>query len=1037
MAPRTFRRSSLWFVSLVCLLACLTNQRVFAQAETEKRRFDVSEGYAINTLKEAAQQAEVEFIFSADLVKGVRTSSIQGMYAPLEAFSLMLAETSLEVLQHQKTGVYAIAKVSDMQIPKSEPKPIDETKMNAKKNNWLTTLAAVLTLGVVTGQPEISAQEETEGSIVELEKFVVTGYRASLLRASEMKKNADQVLDAVSAEDIGKLPDPTVADALQRITGIQLTRQDNEGREVSVRGLSSFFTKVTMNGVGIVPGAASDDSDGLDVGLLPADLISSLEVFKSPTAKQVEGGVGGTVNIRTARPLELDRHSLYTGRLRMNYESLEGSMTPDASFQIARVINEDFGILFGVQHSNRKYRRDAYHDDRSGGFRTDFGDVNGDGENDLNPEKTRTRYNQRENDATTYNLTLQWQPHDDLNFTFDAMVSDKDRFRQFGQNEVRWRDMDDALVRAEVDENNTVVEAEFSEVVVRTRDRVRIDPEQLDIFNFGAEYKISDRLSSTATVSYTENTSQEFTRGDAEIRRSSIVLPEGQTFGYRLSGGDAGFSFINEGGFAFNDPNLFSLSNPDSSPRFADGGSFDLYHHEQATAQIDFTYEMEGFLQDIEFGTRWFDRDEARNRPGHRFTGEIEDVLSVYRNLKTTPSDYGDTLGIDGFDPFVYPDSREAYKIATDAGLWEPTLDRTDRLFEDNYTAATEALAGYAQGNFSGVMSTVPYRGNFGIRFVDTDFQSTGVKVINDRDFTADVFLQELVTEGNSYAEALPSANIAFNVTDNTIFRVALARVMKRPRPEDTRAAFNIDGIEFEEDGSITPDTEPYEAFNGNPELDPFVADQIDVSLEYYSDDGGTLSAGYFYKKVKDLTAFDTDFNVADIEIRNPMTQQLETVRVSLSSPINLDGTIKGFELSATQFFEFLPAPLDGLGLQANFTYTDAEDENGNVVGGTSEQVYNVIGFYEKKNLGIRLAYNFRDKFNDSPNRGITGRWTDAHNRLDLSAFYKLNDQLMITLEGINLTDEGYRSFLDGFENRINTYEQTGTRWLAGIRFKY
>lgn len=446
---------------------------------------------------------------------------------------------------------------------------------------------------------------------------------------------------------------------------------------------------------------------------------------------------------------------------------------------------------------------------------------------------------------------------------------------------------------------------------------------------------------------------------------------------------------------------------------------------------------MEGFLQDIEFGTRWFDRDEARNRPGHRFTGEIEDVLSVYRTLKTTPSDYGDTLGIDGFDPFVYPDSREAYKIATDAGLWEPTLDRTDRLFEDNYTAATEALAGYVQGNFSGVMSTVPYRGNFGIRFVDTDFQSTGVKVINDRDFTADVFLQELVTEGNSYAEALPSANIAYNVTDNTIFRVALARVMKRPRPEDTRAAFNIDGIEFEEDGTITPDTEPYEAFNGNPELDPFVADQIDISLEYYSDQGGSLSAGYFYKKVKDLTAFDTDFNVADIEIRNPMTQQLETVRVSLSSPINLDGTIKGFELSATQFFEFLPAPLDGLGLQANFTYTDAEDENGNVVGGTSEQVYNVIGFYEKKNLGIRLAYNFRDKFNDSPNRGITGRWTDAHNRLDLSAFYKLNEQLMITLEGINLTDEGYRSFLDGFENRINTYEQTGTRWLAGIRFKY
>ena len=721
----------------------------------------------------------------------------------------------------------------------------------------------------------------------------------------------------------------------------------------------------------------------------------------------------------------------------MNYESLQGSATPDASFQIARVINEDFGILFGFQGAKRKYRRDAYHDDRAGGFRTDFGDVNGDGERDLNPEKTRTRYNERENDTTNFNLTLQWRAHDDLILTFIAMVSDKDRFRQFGQNEVRWHEMDDALVRGIVDENNTVVEAEFSEVHVRSRNSVRFDPEQLDIFNFGAEYRISDRLRSAASVSYTDNTSQEFTRGNAEIRRSNIVLPDGQTFGYRLSGGDAGFSFINEGGFAFNDPDLFSLSVPDASPIFAAGGSFDLYNHEQAAAQIDFTYEMEGLFQDIEFGARWFDRDESRNRPGHVFTGEIEDVLSVHRNLRTAPGDYGDLLGIDGFEPFVYPDAWQAYNIANDAGLIDPEIERTDRLFKDNYTAATEALAGYVQANFSGVISTVPYRGNLGIRFVDTDFQSTGVKVVNDRDFTADVFLQELVTERNSYAEALPSANIAFNVTDNTILRLALARVMRRPRPEDTRAAFNINEIGFEQDGTLIPDPEPYEAFNGNPELDPFVADQIDLSLEYYSNQGGTLSAGYFYKKVKDLTAFDTDFNVADIEIHNPLNQQLETVRVSLSSPINLDGTIKGFELSATQFFEFLPAPFDGFGLQANFTYTDAQDENGNVVGGTSEQVYNVIGFYEKKDFGIRLAYNFRDKFNDSPNRGITGRWTDAHNRLDLSAFYKLNDQLMITLEGINLTEEGYRSFLDGFENRINTYEQTGTRWLAGIRFKY
>lgn len=1031
VSAHAFRRRL--FFAAAFLLMC--SARLIA---SEIQSFDLDAGDAGLTLKEFARQARLGIVYDPQSVREVRTQEVVGRLSPSEALERMLEGTPLVFTQDLESGAFAVTRaeipLTDQATHNIEPQIEEETERNAKKDNWLSALASMLTFGIAEAPPKMTSQDDDTGPIVDLEKFLVTGYRASLLRANEMKMKAFQVVDAVSAEDIGKLPDPTVADALQRISGIQLTRQDNEGREVSVRGLSSFFTKITVNGVGIAPGAAADDSDGLDVGLLPADLISTLEVFKSPTAKQVEGGVGGTVNIRTARPLELGRHSLYTGRLRMNYEPLQGSATPDASFQVARIINENFGILLGFQGGKRKYRRDALHDDRAGGFRTDFGDVNGDGETDLNPEKTRTRYNERENDYSTFNLTLQWQPHEDLIFSFDAMVSDKERFRQYGQNEVRWHDMDDALVRAIVDENNTVVEAEFTEVAVRTRNSVRFDPEELDIFNFGVEYRISERLSSAASVSYTENTSEEFTRGDAEIRRSNIVLPEGQTFGYRLDGGDAGFSFINEGGFRFNDPNLYSLSNPDASPRFLAGGSFDLYNHEQTTAQIDFTYDLEGLFHDIDFGARWFDRDESRNRPGHQFTGEIEDVISVYRSLKTTPSDYGDILKIEGFDPFVYPDAWVAYNIANDAGLFEPTPERTDRLFEDNYTAQSESLACYIQANLNGVMSGIPYRGNIGVRFVDTDFQSTGVKVVNNRDFTAEVFQQQLVTQGNSYAEALPSANIAFNVTDNTLLRVALARVMKRPRPEDTRAALNVYDIGFEEDGTIIPETDPYEAFNGNPELDPFVADQIDISVEFYSDQGGVLSAGYFYKKVKDLTAHDAKFQVAEVEILNPISLQPETVRASLSSPINLDGTIKGFELSATQFF---PDPFEGFGLQANFTFTDAEDERGNVVGGTSEEVYNLIAFYEKATYGFRLAYHFRDKFNDSPNRGITGRWTDAHGRLDLSAIYQLSDQLMITVEGINLTEEGFRSFLDGFENRLNLYEQTGTRWLAGIRFKY
>ncbi|WP_172435898.1 TonB-dependent receptor [Sediminicola luteus] len=878
-----------------------------------------------------------------------------------------------------------------------------------------------------------------EEDAAELDEVVLTGYRASFAKASKIKREANQVVDAISAEDMGKMPDPNIADALQRVTGVQLTRQDNEGREVSVRGLSSFFTKITVNGSGIGPGAAADDSDGLDVGLLGADLATSLEVYKSPTAKQIEGGVGGTVNIVTAKPLELEKETVITGRLRANYESLEGSVTPDGSVQLGHIFNDKFGVILGFQGGKRKYRRDAYHDDRSGGYRdTDLGQ---DGQEFLYPEKSRSRYNERENDQATFNLALQYQPTEQLNLYFNGTLSKKKKFRQFSQNEIQWRRMmDDVLVpgSAVVDENNTIVEAQFSDISLLSRSSVREDTEELKLFGFGADYQFSDRLKGSLGLSYSQNTVEEITKGDARIEsRLNGLLGPGETFGYRLSGGDAGFTLINPTNFDINDPDIYDVNNPDNRVSFSAGGSFDLYDHKQTAAQTDFTYDWnQGIFKELEFGARYLDRDEDRNRPGQIFTGEFSDVSSVFDNLRNSPSDYGEKLEIAGFGPFLYPDSYAAYELAQSKGLIESAADRTDRLFEDNYNTSFDSWAAYVQSNLRGTMFGKPFRGNIGVRVVGTDFESTGVSVVNDRDFDSELFERAIITAGNQYTEILPSFNIALELSDKFLTRVALARVMKRPAPEDTRAAFNVNDVEFDDTGEIVSEG-PYNAFNGNPELDPFMANQVDVSFEYYNNSGSVFSAGVFFKDVKDLTAFDSNEEVVQVEILNPITLEPEVVDAILTSPINADGTIKGFELSASQFFSFLPSPFDGLGMQANFTYTDAKDENDNVIGGTSEKVYNAIAFYEKYGFGIRFAYNFRDAFNESPNRGINGRWTDANQRFDLSAFYEITKNLSFTIEGINITNEGNRSYLDGIPNRLNQYEINGTRWLAGLRFKF
>ncbi|MCY3933368.1 MAG: TonB-dependent receptor [Acidobacteria bacterium] len=917
--------------------------------------------------------------------------------------------------------------------------------------------AVLLVAGGAAGQQqgeqseeETPQGEEEQEEIIELpegEEITVVGFAGALQRAAAIKRSANQIVDAISAEDIGKLPDPNIADALQRVTGVQLRRQDNAGREVSLRGLSSFFTKVTVNGIGVVPGAAADDSAGLDIGVLGADLGTALEVYKTPTAKQVEGAVGGTVNVRTARPLEQD--AVITGRLRANYEPLEGGLTPVGSVGIGRTFGNEFGLILDVYSGTRAYRRDAYHDDRSGGFRSGFGDVNGDGIDDLYPDKSRTRYNEREDDDSTYNLSMQWRPAERVTFSLDATASEKDKFRQYSQNEIRWHSSELVPGTAVVDGNNTIVEAQFSELRFLSRSSVRRDGEELGIYNLGAEYTLGDRLFGTGSISFTSNVVEERTQGNAVIEIRGFELPDGQFFGYRLSGGDAGFSFINPGGFDLSDPAHYQV--PGRRLSFNPGGNFDFYDHEQTAVQKDFTLDMgSGFWNTLDFGARWFSRREERVRPGHEFTGDVDDLLEFYNDPERSPSDYGDLLGIGGFDPFVYPDSWEMFLRAQSMGWILPDAGRTDRLFEDNYDSETDSWAAYAQFNGSGELFGKPVRGNVGLRVVGTDFASTGVTVVNDRDFDPGDFAQTRATVGHDYTRVLPSANIALEVTDRAVLRAAVARVMKRPRPEDTRAAVNVYDVVDDADGSILPpdsDDGAYVAFNGNPELDPFVADQIDFSAEYYTHSGGLLSAGVFYKDVSDLTGFGSTGRIAPLAVFNPITRETITVEALLTSPVNIDGQIEGFELAVHQVFSFLPAPFDGLGVQANYTFTDATDEEGRQIPGTSEEVYNFVAFYEAGGFGVRLAWNYRDSFLDAFDRGATislpdgstirgGRWTDENRRLDLSAFYEVNENLMITVEGVNLTDEANRSYLDGLKNRINTHEQLGTRWLAGIRFK-
>jgi len=337
MAFQAYCRSSLWFVFLCCLVLFFTGQQVSAQVETEKRSFDISEGYAINTLKEAAQQAEVEFIFSADLVKGVRTPSIQGEYIPLEAFNLLLAETSLDVFQHEQTGVYAITKVPDISNPGLKPKPNEETDMNLKNTNWLKTIAAVLTLGIAA---DVNAQSESD-DIFELDPFEIENTGEQTVRATQ------SISATRFATDLDELPFAVNVITDQVIEDLAVTDVKDivqfAGNVVAGEGTQAFGT-TTNNGVRLRGFPTTQNLiNGFSVGTgfaIAPNSIQRIEVVKGP-ASLLYGAIppGGIINFITKKPqAEHGGYVRYTTGT-WNYNRIDAESTGPISENVRYLAN--------------------------------------------------------------------------------------------------------------------------------------------------------------------------------------------------------------------------------------------------------------------------------------------------------------------------------------------------------------------------------------------------------------------------------------------------------------------------------------------------------------------------------------------------------------------------------------------------------------------------------------------------------------------------------------------------------------------------
>ncbi len=947
---------------------------------------------------------------------------------------------------------------------------------------------------VVAAAPVSSIAVAQEG-----DEIVVTGIRNSLKQSLDLKRDADQVVDAVSAEDVGKFPDTNVAEALQRITGVAIDRSGGEGQFITVRGLGPEFNYVLLNGRTI---ATDNDGREFSFDVLSADIIQRAEVFKTATPNLQSGGIGSVVNVVTARPF--DRPGThFTLSAAGLYEGLRDEVSPVVT-GVASWTNDDttLGGLIGVSYSNRKTQIDSAF---TNGFALRDGAVNpGDIIVDAPESSTgldataivpsptsrvqqQTVFSRDEQDRErfTINGAIQARPSDALTLTVDAIYSrfDIDSFAtQFSGF------FSPPFIDPVIDENGTVVSFSRPSIDFQNRNPaiagavglsqndnvITSDSRLAETYQFGAnvEWDINDDVKAFVDGSISRATRDEtnpfVVLGALAPTSPLIELPN-----------DDGISTIT---------NLAGLTDTSIQRlHFVNVRREDLEDDVvEVRGGVDWTADR-GIFKGASVGMQYTDRRKTLNlfdnfaAPGFADISAAQ-IFCAYCGY-TVPFDTSilSEFSFDGFldgvpgaetvPPTILTASFEdAFRVLNDpanisnpdrtggntanllAYAAQPGLDPVFGIYtpssnpSGSFDVEEDVFSTYFNTEWAGELGSIPFSANIGLRVDFTETTSTGVQapVVQFRETMGDTQLEVIfgpttdVSVDNSYNNFLPSINLKLEPTDNTVVRLAWSQTVTRP----TLTAL---GTNNEFGGRSNAPT----STGGNPFLEAFESTNYDISFEWYIDDVSYFSIAGFHKSFDNFLESQTLPVVSPIlfPAGNGGRTMDEIVDVTFQDTRDRNGetgSITGVEVAFQKTFAELPSPFDGLGTALNYTYvsSDIDREEGTAVAdcdynGLSPHSFNATGFYEKGPLSVRLSYNFRDEFLFQCFSFFSEpQEREAFGQLDFAASYAINDNFQLFAEGINLTSAETRDF-SRFRNRFLTLTDTGARFQFGVRASF
>jgi TonB-dependent receptor len=869
-------------------------------------------------------------------------------------------------------------------------------------------IAAVCSQAVFAqAPPETSPQPQTSASAAPVEEVVVTGLRQSIQDAIATKRDADSIVDSISAQDIGKLPDQNVVDTLSRIPGVQISRSRGDGANFTIRGIS--LNNTLINGRPFI-GATSDASARLDV--LSSDIIDSIDVIKSPSADMLEGALGGTVNLKTKRPLDLPEMTVAL-RAQGQYADIADDYGFRGSVLFSDHMADDrVGVLFNAAYQYLQAEEQLF--DAGNYARVNDIDGNGDGVNDpglFRPTRLQTIRLPRPVERITLNSVFQFQPSDTLGFLFEGTYN---KFEATGNPQRYQTLLTSNDVGAVADDNGTVTSARLNGVTQRPLVYQEDDESEVASFAARAEWKPGD-WQIAGDLSYGRGKAP-FDLGTFTV----VMVPRaGRTVSadYNLLGGDIpSHSLI--ANFDVNDPSQYQVQSISDNSNTND--------NEATAGRLDFSRPVTwGPLSSVNFGYRYEDRTfHTARRVLSASLASLVATADVDGNGIVTadeipgihykyPLSRSVLSGLSGnFPQNFLGGSVDADQVRAQFGYHLPPIAPTT-VSDVNI----QTHAAYVKLDFESQIADFPIRGNIGTRATFTDRESSG-NIDNPTGGTLPV------TYAKSYSDILPSGTLIMDLSDDLLLRLAAARVVATPPLSDLAAGFTY---------SIVSNT----GNGGNPLLDPYQATQADLSLEWYFSEGNMLAASVFTKNIESFTKITVTEETLTGFINPNGTGNVFLI----SRPDNgSDGEVTGFEVNYQQALSFLPAPFDGLGFQANYTYADSETpildeltQKTLPLPLLSKNSYSLIGYYEKGAVSARLAYTFRDSYLLLVQGAALGgsRYVDDQNQLDASFSYALTDSVKLMFDAQNLLRNPEEQF-DGVRERIASIRINDRRYFIG-----